>query len=81
MTNNYRYLSCAHAIRVVCRYLSCLFERLQQISAKAERRLLGLLIELWFCFGFGRTNRVNTGRQRLGEHEKKYKIAKHVFLE
>ena len=27
-----------------------------------QRRLLGLLIELWFCFGFGRTNRVNTGR-------------------
>ena len=52
MTNNYRILSCAHAIRdkyeiylscalairVICRYLSCLFERLQQISAKAFAR-------------------------------------------
>ena len=32
------YLSCAHAIRVICRYLLCLFERLQQISAKAFAR-------------------------------------------
>ena len=73
MTNNYRI---CHVLtpsetntRFICHVLtpSELFAVICHVCLRVynrfrQRRLLGLLIELWFCFGFGRTNRVNTGR-------------------
>ena len=73
MTNNYRIchvltpsetntrfichvLTPSELFAVICYVCLSVYNRFRQ------RRLLGLLIELWFCFSFGRTNRVNTGR-------------------
>ena len=73
MTNNYRIchvltpsetntrfichvLTPSELFAVICYVCLSVYNRFRQ------RPLLGLLIELWFCFGFGRTNRVNTGR-------------------
>ena len=73
MTNNYRIchvltpsetntrfichvLTPSELLAVICYVCLSVYNRFRQW------RLLGLLIELWFCFGFGRTNRVNTGR-------------------
>ena len=73
MTNNYRIchvltpsetntrfichvLTPSELFAVICHVCLSVYNRFRQ------RRLLGLLIELWFCFGFGRTNRVSTGR-------------------
>ena len=73
MTNNYRIchvltpsetntrfichvLTPSELFAVICHVCLSVYNRFRQ------SRLLGLLIELWFCFGSGRTNRVNTGR-------------------
>ena len=70
MTNNYRI---CHVLtpsetntRFICHVLtpSELFVVIGHVCLSVYNRFRQrrLLIELWFCFGFGRTNRVNTGR-------------------
>ena len=60
MTNNYRILSCAHAITDEYEiYLSCA-HAIRVICQRLQRTDFGNGV-CSICFGFGRTNRANTG--------------------